>query len=298
MHNMKSHRLAELLSYVNEMPTEHPDSETLAEIASEKVWGEPVDDLYLDELTHIRACRQCMSALAKLEQMTDQALGNMASAAAQVSPEEVYARFLLSKLDAPAAESIDWLVPLLQKLPAYMSQIPTSVTDLNLILARVGGVPPTWRELVPRAMLQAPAELTTFLGTQARRVWKTPLGSRVNGEKVSLFSKVAGPGYSMAEAPEAYEADDQEWVLTCQTLEQPLAVQIDVRALSTSIPGCTLMVSLKPVAGAAVPPIAIEVEYSGQYVKGLPDAEGDVTFKDIPKAALTDLTIRIRMART
>lgn len=285
-----SKRLDNLRRLLTEPLGAHIDDQRLAEMAAAISAGEDVDALFATELAHIEQCLACAAEYDELVTLSVTAVTDMSLAAQEISPQEVFAELIRRAADVSLDRTM--VRQLIAALPFLFTQPPASPTEFDETLA--GNDLAEQRTHLPilQAVRHNLAALAAYLTSASNAVWGRVLQTEIT---------TAAQGYSLNFQPALAPAVPtlssgvvgEEWELFSRRVGQMPPLHVDVRAQRQTDLACRLIVQVDRPGLVSAAGRQVTVQFAEESVTQVTDYNGNVTFSDIPIAALAGLVLTI-----
>jgi hypothetical protein len=274
---MSKHKITALRQALSGPPGPHLDQQRLAELATAEVAGQLVEQRYQAALAHLEHCLTCAEAYSELVTLALTATEQMASAAAAVPPEAVYAAYLQQAAsDAPPQV----IASLVAQLPLRFTAAPTSSAGVSQEWVQAAVPQPTWANRLLQAIGHDLPALRLYLEQAAAAAWQQAADLRldVNGRLLPLH---------LVSSPLLRE-ERVTWYTAGES------IQVEVARLSPL--ACRLTVRLRPAAAAPLAGRSVTIRTPQESQTAETDGQGVAHFEPVAIAALPQLTIRIQPA--
>ena len=286
-----SKRLDDLRRMLTEPLGAHIDDERLAEMAAATAAGEDVDAMFGTELAHIEQCSACAAEYDELVNYSVSAVADMNLATQKITPQEMFAELIRRETD----ESLDSDVirQAIATLPFFFTESPSSAAAFDQAL--VGTSISQQRNHLPRVFQSVRrnlSALTAYLSSTANAIW---------GHALQTETTSSAQGYSLnfqpAQAPAipilgGHTVGDK-WELFSRRVGKMPPLHVDVRAQRQTDLACSLTVHVDRPGLVSAAGRRITVVYGEVTATKATDDNGDVTFEEVPIAALAGLVLSI-----
>jgi hypothetical protein len=285
-----SKRLDNLRRILAEPLGAHIDDQRLAEMAAGTTAGEEVDALFATELAHIEQCLACAAEYDELVTLSVTAVTDMHVAAQEISPQEVFAELIRRAADVSLNRNM--VRQLIAALPFLFTQPPASATAFDEALAGKDLAEQRTHLPILQAVRRNLAALTAYLTSASNAVW---------GRALQTETTTATQGYRLNFQPALAPAIPtlssgvvgEEWELFSRRVGQMPPLHVDVRARRQTDLACRLIVHVDRPGLVSAAGRQVTVQFAGESVTQVTDDNGNVTFSDVPIAALAELVLTI-----
>lgn len=296
---MRKNNLAHLKLSLSQPDRRHLTDETLAEMASREASGEDISLFYADHFQHIETCITCAEAYSELVEMMLSATAEMAGAAAEISPVQVYTKIIYDEIratDMDRSELFETIQMMVRDLPTRLTNLPVVATDLPLEASlesseKLGKESPLPR-LVFQAMQKNLAALELYLTGAANAIWGKSLKvkSRIVETWQSLqFNLATQPAITTLEGNEI----GNHWTLISLPIKSTIPLKIKIQAKRISSFACELSVQIDRPGLQDASGRVVQVEYQQHILLAETNSMGIACLGPIPIGAIPTLEVRI-----